>query len=1005
MAAMLLFAWTAAAQEQRGAIEGTVRDAEGGVLPGASVVATAASGQSFQSTSDANGVYRFPSLPPGRYEVQASLTGFTSAKVENVGLALGQLLSVDLALSVGGVTETVTVTAQAPIVDVKQSLRATNIRDEFVDKMPKGRDFTTLATQAAGANIEKRLGGLSIDGSSAAENKYVIDGMETNNLRDGMSAKDLVTDFVEEVQVKSSGYAAEYSGALGGVVNVITKGGGNEFKGSLWGYYSGDTLGYGRGPALGNTGRNPAYGDGRKSLRRSLTDSSQTEYVTYDKDEVTQVEPGFSLGGPIVKDKHWFFLAYNPSLRTIDRSVELADGSTVSRSEKRRSHFLTANVTSQLTQDARLRLAYNNSYGKIDGLLPALDGSDAPGSSYDVVQKLPNWSLSGSLDYVASSNLYFSLRGGYFFQDTRDEGRPQGNRYTFQTSNIGMAGVPESLQRVTGFADPASTNFETRKEEFTRLSLQSDATWFFGALGQHQVKVGAQFDRLGNDVDEGETGHRVLLVWNRALSGERGTYGYYRVRSYGPDAPKLGFTTRGKVNSNNLGLFIQDSWTIANRLTLNLGLRTEEENIPNFAKGELFPQENVATFKFKDKLAPRVGFSYDIKGDGRWKAYGSWGVFYDIVKLEMPRGSFGGDHWLEYYYTLDTPEWTSLAKAPACPPACDGRLLDVVDFRYPSFENLDPELEPYKLQEFSFGVEHELTPKVSVGVRYVHKQVDTAIEDIGSLDEKGNEIYVIGNPGFGRASVAHQFADGTTVPFPKAKRDYDAVEASVYKRMADNWSLRASYQWSRLYGNYTGLAQGDENGRTSPNVGRNFDYPLMSFNEKGEAVYGLLPTDRTHQFKAQLVYDFPFLLTAGVNGYVASGTPLTREAAFIPPNNFPVQYLGRGSDGRTPTLSQLDLFLQQTFKLGGRKTLQLSLNVLNVLDQQTAVARFMTETESSNDGIAALTGIRVSEDDFYRGVDTKALIAAQGIERDPRFLKDSEFQEPREVRLGLKLTF
>jgi hypothetical protein len=119
-----------------------------------------------------------------------------------------------------------------------------------------------------------------------------------------------------------------------------------------------------------------------------------------------------------------------------------------------------------------------------------------------------------------------------------------------------------------------------------------------------------------------------------------------------------------------------------------------------------------------------------------------------------------------------------------------------------------------------------------------------------------------------------------------------------------------------------------------------------------------------------------------------------------------VQYLGRGSDGRTPTYSQVDLYLQQSFKLGKTKTLQFSVNVLNLLNQETAIARFQTETEASDTGNAAIAGISVSENAFYRGgVNTAALMAAQSVPRDPRFLKDSEFQEPREIRLGLRFTF
>jgi len=270
---------------------------------------------------------------------------------------------------------------------------------------------------------------------------------------------------------------------------------------------------------------------------------------------------------------------------------------------------------------------------------------------------------------------------------------------------------------------------------------------------------------------------------------------------------------------------------------------------------------------------------------------------------------------------------------------------------------------------------------------------------VGTQDAQGNEIYIIGNPGFGTTQVAHVFSDGSSVPFPKAKRDYDAVEASFYKRMADNWSFRASYLWSRLYGNYTGLAQGDENGRISPNVGRNFDYPIMSFDETGNPVEGVLPTDRTHQFKAQFIYDFKFNLSAGLNQYIASGVPITREAAFLPGSNYPVQYKGRESDGRMPTYSQTDLYLAQNFKLGDSKTIQINLNILNLFGQDTATAKFLTETESGN-------AVDISEDDFYRnGVNTQALMAAQGIRTDPRFLQDSEFQPPREVRIGVRFMF
>ena len=199
----LLIAWPAMAQEQRGAIEGVVKDSSGAVLPGVSVEARTGTGVVLTSVTDAQGVYRFPSLAPGVYELTANLQGFAPKKQPDVQVGLGQIKKVDFALGLAGVTESVQVTAESPLVDVRQTARQTNIRAEQVELLPKGRDFTSLVTQAPGANNESKLGGLSIDGASAGENRYIIDGIETTNLQSGTQGKQVIADFVEEVQVKS----------------------------------------------------------------------------------------------------------------------------------------------------------------------------------------------------------------------------------------------------------------------------------------------------------------------------------------------------------------------------------------------------------------------------------------------------------------------------------------------------------------------------------------------------------------------------------------------------------------------------------------------------------------------------------------------------------------------------------------------------------------------------------------------------------------------------------
>jgi hypothetical protein len=1011
--AVLLAAWPVAAQDVRGSIEGSIKDTSGAVLPGVTVEAKTTAGATVSTTTDDQGTYRFPSLAPGVYEVSATLASFAPKKLGDVSVALGQIKRVDFQLSLAGVAESVQVTAESPLVDVKQSARSTNIRMEQIELLPKGRDFLTLATQAPGANMEAKSNGLMIDGATASENRYIIDGVETTDLRNGTSGQDLIADFIEEVQVKSSGYTAEYGGSTGGVVSAITRSGQNRLTGNAVFNWQGSSL-------AGNV----------PSLRTALSDATRSEYITYPKDDVSQVEPGFTLGGPLVQNKAWFFGAYLPAITTTDRTANSASSAnpsalSISQTQDRLVQNLSANTTAQIGDKLRTRVAFNNQWNKTTGLLPSLNGTD-PGDGIDVnylkTSVFPRWSFSGSADYTVSPKLFLGFRGTYYLSDQHDSDVPNTSRYLWTTtSNVGFVGtngvpVPANLQHGTNFTSLIS-NLGVDRDKLTRSGFQADATWFLRAGGEHQIKGGVQFDHRTNDVLLGELGHRVTFRWGSNLSGARGPFGYYSVRSavdtrvdparYGGAAAadtlrKRGFVTTGNISSNLVGLFIQDAWAVSNRLTVNLGLRTEQEDVPIYGEVPGI-QVTPIEFSFGQKLAPRLGFAYDVKGDGRTKVYGSWGIFYDIFKLELPRGSFGGDKWTEFYYTLDTPDWPTVNTAAACPPACSGTLLRVTDFRLPTYSVnaedclsqgcTDPNLDPMKSQELSFGFEQQFAGQWAGAVRYIHKQIDKAIEDIGTITPDGNEAYVIGNPGFGPATIAHL---DPTVELPKAVRDYDGVEFTIEKRLANNWSIRSSYLWSRLDGNYPGLSQTDENGRTSPNVGRLYDYPLMMFQDGGGPALGRLPTDRPHQFKTQFIYQLPFGTSLGLNQYVASGLPVTRELGVYPTSNLPVQYLGRMSDGRTDVLSQTDLLVQHEFRLPGTRRLTVSFNVLNLFDQESSVAKFST--------YQAVNGVVPDEVLFYNGTQTlESLIGP--VTQDPRFLRENAFQLPLQARFGVRFSF
>jgi hypothetical protein len=381
--------------------------------------------------------------------------------------------------------------------------------------------------------------------------------------------------------------------------------------------------------------------------------------------------------------------------------------------------------------------------------------------------------------------------------------------------------------------------------------------------------------------------------------------------------------------------------------------------------------------------------------------------------MHLSRGSFGGDKWMEYWYTLETPDWTTLLDPVGqggCPPACPASMGTLIrgpfDYRAPGA--VDPDIQPMRSQEMSAGLEHQLSAVAALSARYVHKQVDRAVEDTGSFTESG-EVSVIANPGFGMTQVAcgPDLGCAQPVALPTATRLYNAVELAFTKNLSRNYYLRVSYLWSRLYGNYAGLDQTDENGRTSPNTGRLYDYPLQSFDGRGHEVEGRLATDRPHQVKAQFIYQFPFGTTVGTNFYVASGIPKTREIAVINGSNYPMFYMGRGSDGRMPTYSQADLVAEHEFRLGANRRFQVSLNVLNVLNQRVATNYWPTENASGK-------SLDFNEAAFYaHQVDVASLKATTpGWAADPRFMQEGAtvsttagYQMPREVRVGFRFLF
>jgi outer membrane receptor protein involved in Fe transport len=427
------------------------------------------------------------------------------------------------------------------------------------------------------------------------------------------------------------------------------------------------------------------------------------------------------------------------------------------------------------------------------GTRSSLIRSDAKSDGYSAIA-----------DFTVSHSLFWNTTASTFRSDTFSAGGDYNHdiRRTFSTTNVGQAGVPANLQQISGFADGAANTFNAQ-DQYTRSKVSSDLTWFKRAKGDHAIKFGVLYERIGNVANLGQQNTNIALNWGSTyatLSGgtARGPFGYFTAsRSY----------TGGDIKETNLSFFAQDQWTVNNKLTLNYGLRVEREVIPSYK-----PENPGIEFGWGDKLAPRLGFAYDIKGDGKLKAYGSFGTFYDNLKLELPRGAWGGDHWIDYVYTLDTPNWPSITCTdPNGARTLHGRHLCRTERSSPRVEQpveheTDPNLKPAQKREFTLGLERELSSTVSIGFRYAHKSWVETVDDIGVQVPGVGEVFYIANPGVGIGT--QRFGAGFP-EVPRVKNKYDGVELVLRKRYSNNWQATASVLYSRQWGNYNGLASGE----------------------------------------------------------------------------------------------------------------------------------------------------------------------------------------------------
>ncbi len=1059
----------ASAQETTGNLEGIVKDASGAVVPNVTITITstgsAASGTTTTGittgfrrtiTSNDEGFFRVLQVPPGAYDVvTASSSGFGEARYENVTVAIGQNTQLDITVTPGSNTTTVDVSvSDAPPVDTTNNAIQTSINAQRIELLPKSTGFTSLLKSVPGTRPESRSGGFSVDGASGGENVFVIDGQEVTNYRTGTlnETYNVPTQLVQEVQVKSSGFEAAFGGATGGVVSVVTRGGGNDFHGEF-----------------GLQFETPKFnGDARPLLQRFTSGSVATnnfvqtaEYFNPQKAGGVNFFPTANLSGKIIEDRLWFFGSYTPQVfeTNIDTqyftNLPAAQRTLIASETYRRTRtfqYAFARLDANPTNKLRFTGTYLWNPTIDEGSVPASSFTNV-GSSAISFGNVPTANFGGSTG-VLTGNDFTDLQGGRqnsnlvtfsgVYSPTGNlvvDGRYSrgflneklGNYFVPQTTQIFSCGTPNANFPCT----TTGANTLTVKDVSIRESYDFTGTYIFNGGGRHELKGGYQRFTIFNDVQSGNNaigrisfnyGTSISTLLGGAVTATPGAVGSASFRRTG---------TNGQGSNLSQGVFIQDKYQPINRLTLNLGVRFEKENLPSFNQ---FP--SAINFGWGDKIAPRLGFAYDLTGDGKMKIFASYGRFFDRVKFELPRGLFGGDVFLEDYFELfpgDTPATFNIGNIlggfsgpSVCPTTgfiasgarsrCQRNLR--VNANDPNASALnggavDPNLKPFQQTEFTFGAERQLSRDYVMRVRYTYKNVDEAVEDAGIVNPAGSEAYIIGNPGSGLHLETLQALGYARSVRPQ--RRYDAMEIVLDKRLSRNFYFNANYTFSRLFGNYSGLASSDEphlvNGRLSPGVSRAFDLPFIGFTARGTTDNGRLQTDRPHVFNIFGAYIFDWfgsrINSTEISAFqtVTSGQPQTTTiygASTVTPQIF----LGRGDLGRSPVFSQTDFNLTHRYRFGrdNRFTMVGDLNFLNLFDQATVTGIYTTVNPSSAPVNAAALGL--SQVAYANGLTGGTLlpailarVASQPDRSDIRYKQPFLYQSPRTVRFGFRFIF
>ena len=912
---VLALASSALAQRTTGGISGTVKDASGAVLPGVTV---SVSGSNIVGTQTAltneQGFYRFIGLPPGDYQLVFSLGGFKTVTLRGLHTSVGGTIDGSASLEVSRLQETVEVVGVSSVVDTTSNQVGSNYGREWVENAPLRRNsFFDLVASAPGSlagGDSNNTSRTMVYGSSYDENSFQVDGVEVTDNYFNEALAQPNTDAIEEVEILSLGAPAEYGNLTGAVYNIVTRQGTNDFHGDLGFYWQSDGLTSDNTKGITNP-------DG--SFMDACPDG-QTR-CPWTRDNYTDVSA--QLGGPIVKDKLWFFASYaNQRDSAWDVGVDSSNPLTAIRDRTAR-YFGKLNW--QMSPKHKLVGTFHmDDRGEDLGL--ALNSSAETAATRTTKTPTPGLGYTG----ILSDKTVVEVRYSGFYSDV--------------TMGPTDPDQPRDLNRFydvdTGFTSGGHYYWYDLGPNRTTVTAKVShlADQFLGA--SHDFRFGVQYSQAGAG---GLVGYNDLIY---TYSESNPGYGYGI--SYTP------FSYSGDTRA--LGVYFDDTVRVNDRLSFNLGLRYDYQKAFSAERDQLdeagnptgttYPQTDFFTW---NTISPRIGFNLKLTKDGRTVLKGHWGRYHRAVATGEYANKIG-------------PSITPIFVGPYDIPS--GQFGDLTLSR--SNENLgfDPNYESPYTDQFILSLERELRPGFGAQLNYVNKRGRkyAAWNDITGVYTRVPYVDDTLEGGTGRTLQLYQLQSDPEerqfrITNPDGfNSDVNAVSFALFKRMTGKWQMTASATWLRATGSLQEGQGGAGEAGSGVGIIQRGGLQFRQFGQNPNSfvnVDGRLKSDVEWQFKLQASYQLPlgFLVSANLSSrdgaHLVRRTRSLRSVTHVPENT-PILLQPRGENGRLEDVTILDFRLQKDFRLGEKVRLGVMADAFNLFNSDTTEGVVTSLVESSS---------------------------------------------------------